>query len=78
MENGWRRVNIVQILCTHIFKWKMIPFEITLQMGGEGDKEWSRGWIQLQYIWYIVRTFINATVYPHSAQEKKKSQPLWK
>jgi hypothetical protein len=56
----------------------MIPFEITLQMGGEGDKEWSRGWIQLQYIWYIVRTFINATVYPHSAQEKKKSQPLWK
>jgi hypothetical protein len=27
MEKGWRRMNIVQILCTHVCKWKMIPVE---------------------------------------------------
>jgi hypothetical protein len=30
-----------------------------------GDKgEWWMGWIQLWCIWYIVRTFTNATMYP--------------
>jgi hypothetical protein len=30
--------------------------------GGRGDKgEWWRGWIQL---WYIVRIFVNVTIYP--------------
>jgi hypothetical protein len=26
-EKGYRRVNIIQILCTHECKWKMIPAE---------------------------------------------------
>jgi hypothetical protein len=26
-------------------------------------------WIQVWYIWYIVRTFENATMYSHSAQQ---------
>jgi hypothetical protein len=34
--------------------------------------EWWEGWIQVWYIWYIVRTFINATMYPHPAQQLKK------
>jgi hypothetical protein len=29
------------------------------------------GWIQLWYIWYVVRTFVNATMYPHQAQQWK-------
>jgi hypothetical protein len=27
-------VNIVQILCTHVCKWKMIPAETVVGMGG--------------------------------------------
>jgi hypothetical protein len=47
---------------------KMISVE-TMPGMGEGDKgEWWRGWIQVPYIWYIVRTFINATMHPHPTQ----------
>jgi hypothetical protein len=35
--------------------------------GGKDKGEWWRGWIQVWYIWYIVRTFVNATMYPHLA-----------
>jgi hypothetical protein len=48
----------------------MRPDETSPGMGEEGDKrQWWRGWIQLWYIWYIVRTFINATMYPHPTQQ---------
>jgi hypothetical protein len=37
-------VNIVQILCTHVCKWKMIPIEATPEIGGGEDKgEWFWG-----------------------------------
>jgi hypothetical protein len=39
MEKGCRSANIVQILCTHVCKWKMIPVESTPEMGEEGIKE---------------------------------------
>jgi hypothetical protein len=48
---------MVEILGTHVWKWKMRPAETVPGMGGE----WWRGWIQL---WYTVRTFVNVTVYP--------------
>jgi hypothetical protein len=35
--------------------------------GGDKGEQW-REWIQVWYIWDIVRTFVNATVYPQSAQ----------
>jgi hypothetical protein len=28
-----RKVNMVKILCTHVFKWKMIPVETIPRMG---------------------------------------------
>jgi hypothetical protein len=31
----------------------------------ESNLKWWRWWIQVQYIWYIVRTFVNATMYSH-------------
>jgi hypothetical protein len=31
---GCRRVSIMQILCTHVCKWKMIPVGTVLGMGG--------------------------------------------
>jgi hypothetical protein len=36
---GCGRVNIVQILCTHVCKWKMRPVETIPGMGGEGIKK---------------------------------------
>jgi hypothetical protein len=33
------------------------------------EKRVVEEWIQVWGIWYIVRTFINATMYPHLAQE---------
>jgi hypothetical protein len=33
---------MVQILCTHVCKWKMIPIEIVPGMGGD-EGEWWRG-----------------------------------
>jgi hypothetical protein len=36
-------------------------------MGEEEYKgEKSRGSIQVRYSWYIVKTFVNATMYPHT------------
>jgi hypothetical protein len=31
---GCRRVNMVKILCTHVFKWKLIPVETISEMRG--------------------------------------------
>jgi hypothetical protein len=43
----------------------MILVETIPEIGGGEDKgEWWRGWIHLWYIWYIVRTSVNATMYP--------------
>jgi hypothetical protein len=50
----------------------MIPVETVTGITGEGEKgEWWRGWIQVWYIWYIVRTFVNATMYPQHRNFKK-------
>jgi hypothetical protein len=39
------------------------------QEWGKGDKgeQWS-GFIQVWCMWYIVRTFVNATIYSHPVQ----------
>jgi hypothetical protein len=31
--------------------------------------EWWREWIQVWYIWYILRTFLNATMYTHPEKQ---------
>jgi hypothetical protein len=36
-RKGLEMVNMVQILCTHVYKWKMRPVEISLGMGGVED-----------------------------------------
>jgi hypothetical protein len=38
----------------------------------EDEGKWWRGQIQVQYIGYIVRTFANATIYPHPEQCKRR------
>jgi hypothetical protein len=53
----------------------MIPVEIIPGMGeGEDKGEWWKGWIQAWYILYIIRTFVNATMYP---QHNNKKIPLF-
>jgi hypothetical protein len=60
------RMNIMQILCTHVCKWYLLKL-FQEWRGDEG--EWCREWIQVWYIWYIVRTYANVTMYPHPAQQ---------
>jgi hypothetical protein len=51
----------------------MIPAETIPEIGAREDKEHGGGeWFQVLYIWYVVRTFVNATMYPHPAQNEKK------
>jgi hypothetical protein len=42
-RKGCRRVNMVEILCTHISKWKMKPAETILGMEGVWIEEKDRG-----------------------------------
>jgi hypothetical protein len=50
----------------------MIPVETVPGIRGGGDKgEQWRGWMQIWYIWYILRTFANATMYNHPAQQQR-------
>jgi hypothetical protein len=61
----------VQILCTFV-TGKMLTVETIPGMEGRGDKrEWWRGWIQVWYSWYIVRTFVNATMCSSQRNNKK-------
>jgi hypothetical protein len=48
----------------------MRPVETVSGMGkGEiKENDAGGGWIQVWYIWYIVRTFVNTTMYLHPAQ----------
>jgi hypothetical protein len=39
MEKGCRRVNMEQLLCTYVCKWKIIPVETSMGMGERGIKE---------------------------------------
>jgi hypothetical protein len=43
-----------------------------MREGGDKGEWWWGGDIQVWYTWYIVRTFVNATMYPYPAQHKKK------
>jgi hypothetical protein len=40
-------------------------------IGGGGPKRVAKGCIQVWYIWHIVTSFVNTTMYPHPAQWKK-------
>jgi hypothetical protein len=46
----------------------MIPVETISEIGGGEIKRAVRGWVQVPYIWYIVWTFVNATMYLHPTQ----------
>jgi hypothetical protein len=51
-------------------KMRMRTVETLPGMGVWGNKgEWWREWIQ---VWYIVRTFVNAAMYPPSTIKKTK------
>jgi hypothetical protein len=60
------------------FEFSVIKLFLYFQQAENKDRnvpfkgEWWRGWIQVQYIWYIVRTFVNVTMYPYPEQQFKK------
>jgi hypothetical protein len=69
---GDRRVNMVQIQYKNDTCWNC-------------SKNRGEGWIQVWCIWYIVRTFVNTTMYPQPRNTIKKTRffffysnfPLW-
>jgi hypothetical protein len=53
----------------------MIHAETIPRLGGRAhNKESLRGWIQEGYIWYIVKVFVNVTIYYHPAQSKQDKE----
>jgi hypothetical protein len=72
VEITLRRVNIEQLLCTHVCKWKNVTYW-SFQESEEGGKGeyWWRGIIK--HIWCIVRAFVNATMYHTTTTMKKFS-----
>jgi hypothetical protein len=58
--------------CEHMYvNGKMIPVETTPGMMGGGWRRMMEGWIQL---WYIVKTFVNVTMYPQFNNNKKENK----
>jgi hypothetical protein len=66
---GCKKINAVQIPCTHVCKYKTDTWWNYFMKG----EQW-RGWIQVWYIWYIVRTFVNTAMYPYPAQQSKTNK----
>jgi hypothetical protein len=65
IRKSCRRINMVEILSIN-GKWELL--KLFQEWGGEGEKgEQWRGFIQL---WYILRTFINVTMYPQYNNNK--------
>jgi hypothetical protein len=66
---GGRKVNAVQIY-VHMPVNAMIPVETVPWIGG-GEIKGSSGGDEFQawYSWYIVRNFVNATVYLHTTKQ---------
>jgi hypothetical protein len=54
---------------------KMILVEIIPRIGGRRINE-SGGGSEFKYIRYIIRTFVNDTMYLHPAQQRKKINVL--
>jgi hypothetical protein len=69
-----QRVNMVQIFCIHMCKWKKREtcWNYSRNWGRRDKGEWWREWIQL---WYILRNFVNVTMYLQHNNIKNK---LWK
>jgi hypothetical protein len=54
----------------YVYVNKVTSVETNPGVGEGKDKgEWWMGWIQVWHICYTVRTFVNATMYPHPEQQ---------
>jgi hypothetical protein len=63
-------VSAVWVANINMSKMTHLIGDTKTKIMGEGDKgEWWRGWIQL---WYVVRTFVNARMYPQYNSNLKK------
>jgi hypothetical protein len=69
---GYRWVNTVQILCTHICTWKMRPVKTILGMRGGVIKK-NGGGSEFMYDIFDIRTFVNATMYPRHNNKKRRA-----
>jgi hypothetical protein len=51
---------------------KRRPVKTVPWMGGGCKGKWWSWWIHIGYIWYILRTFVNATMYLQHNSKKKE------
>jgi hypothetical protein len=72
MRKGGRRVT-VQKMCTHARKWESDTCWNYSRNQKRGMKENGRRG-KFMYIWYIVRTHVNITMYPSSITTMKKKK----
>jgi hypothetical protein len=71
IRKGWWRLNIVQTLFAHEWKWKNENCCNYSRNVEKGIKELLRHWI---WLWYILRIFINVTMYPQYNNNIKKEK----
>jgi hypothetical protein len=60
--------GVPEIMYTYVSKCKNTYWNCSRNQGRGDEREQQRGWIQIWYIWYIVRTFANTPMCPHPAQ----------
>jgi hypothetical protein len=69
---GGERVNMVQILCTHVCKWKkMRPIETSLRMRGRKRRAVEGVNSSMTYL-IQCKNFCKPTVYPTQHKKNKK------
>jgi hypothetical protein len=77
-ESWWGKGVWGWIWYTHAHMYvnaKMIPAEtIPRKRGGGNKRKWWRGWIEIWYIWNIVKSFVNATMNAVSAHHNNKKE----
>jgi hypothetical protein len=75
MGKGEYKESVYEVIWWKSYVYKYVNVKMTTWnnsgMGGGGDKgEWWREWIQL---WYILRTFVNVTMYPQCKNNNKNT-----
>jgi hypothetical protein len=71
---GYRKMNVVEILCKHLCKMEKWDLSKLFQEWGGGIKE-NDGGGEFNY-WYIVKTFVNVHIPPSTTIINQKNYLL--
>jgi hypothetical protein len=71
LEGEYSAKKCVQSLCENAKNDTC--YNCSRNWGREDKGQQWRGLTQIWYTWYIVGTFLNVTMYPHPAQQKREN-----